>query len=232
MTDEKNTLPANEVSRRIVTGVRMVYELYIELFGFLRMLRESLQNTDLELHSHTGSSFHLPLGSRKTRTVADKYMSVDLGILFEVAGSEMTDEEEEVDEVEDENVNQRRGIQITPDSQFLAVRAQLYDRTNPDPDSFRPTVFAVLLDQVTKTSRSKKEPSGGSNQFVVPRNHFLGIVKSIDAEVSQGDVLTQRVTRGQVNVNVSGIVSRPLAEFTSETEVQEFVDQIVKLAGE
>lgn len=121
---------------------------------------------------------------------------------------------------------QKKGLPITPDSQFLAIRVLLYDRDNSDAKSFQPHVFAALLDTITHKARAKKTLADqAEQQFTVRRNQFLNLVKSIDGTVSGGQTLTCRVTRGQVNATVGGIVSRPLAKFTSETEVQAFRPQ-------
>lgn len=231
MNDKQNELPASEVSRRIVTVMKMSYELYDELVGFLRMLQDCLESSDLELNLIAGgSSYALPREPRKTRGEADNYMKTDLGIVYETGVSSVVDEEED-DEKRDAELD-KRGLAITADSQFLAIRVHLYDRNAPDPDAFQPTVFAALLDDVTKTSRSKKGPGTGSRQFTVARNQFLVIVKKIDSGIPEGQVLTRPITKGILNLKVSRIVSRALTDFTSETQVQEFVDQIVQMASE
>ena len=66
---------------------------YNELISFLRMVRETLENSELDMSSIIGKNFKLPLGPRKTRTAADNYMSVDMGSVFELGLTTGEDEE-------------------------------------------------------------------------------------------------------------------------------------------
>lgn len=233
MTDEERLSP-QEISKRIVVGMGLVYDLYNELVGFLRMVRETLEHSELELSSLTAGKFKLPLGPRRMRTAADDYVSVDLGMVFEIG---VASEEEEDDDSDDESEEkeaelEKKGLQIAADSQFLAIRVILYDRNHPSPAEFEPIVVASVLSDMTKKSSTTKTTSGKTiKQFTVRRNRFLHLLKNLWPDVSENQTISARVPRGQLNATVAAIMSRPLAEFRSEKDVQEFMDQITNMVG-
>jgi hypothetical protein len=228
MADEKLT-PA-EASRRIVVGMGLVYDLYNELVGFLRLIRASLEDQDLDASYLMGSRFSLPLGPRKSRTEADKYLSVDLGMVFELGTADNEEAEADIEDDEHEEEREKKGVKISAESQFLAIRVLLYDHDSPTPDSFQPQVCAAVLDKVSR--KGKKKSGAAAQQFTVHRNQFLHLVKGLNSSISKGNSLSCRITGGQMSAVVSGIVTRPLTEFTSEAAVQAFVDQVTALVAE
>lgn len=228
MNDESN-LSTAEISRRITVGMGLAYDLYNEMVGFFRMLRESLEASDLDVDSLMGKNFRLPLGHRKLRTPADNYMSVDLGLMCELGVASTDDDPEDEGEEEDseEKANSNRRL-ITPDSQFLAIRAMLYDRRTAKDGDFTPLLVAVTLSGFRRTPRGKRaKDQPAADKFDVRDGWLKSLVKNLDASASNGQTVNAKVTKYNIEATISNIVVTPLAEFDSEDRVNAFVDDLV-----
>ena len=138
-------LAPQEVSRRIVTGMGLVYDLFNELTVFFKLIRDGVESSALDARPLMGRRCKLGLGPRKNRTAADGYLSTDMGLVFELGTSSAEDEDEETDDDDDttEAELEKKGLLIIPESQFLAIRVALYDRNKAN--DFSPTVFAAPL---------------------------------------------------------------------------------------
>jgi hypothetical protein len=218
------SLSTEEVSTRIVTGMGAMYDLYNELDLFLSLIR-----TSVDAESLMKRNFKLPLGPRKSRTAANRYLAVDLGVVFDL-NTAASDDEAEIDD-EGESEIETKGLQITADSQFLAIRVLLYD-PEAAKGSFVPRVFAAILDNVVKVPIAKRKAAGGAKpDFKVQRNQFLHLVKKLAGGIAPGQKISSRVTGGEISTMVSKFWSKPLAEFQSEKDVQEFLDPIKEYIG-
>lgn len=226
-------LSSEEISRRIIVGMGLVYDLYNELVGFLRRIREEIENSDFDASSLMGSNFKLPLGNPKHRTRADNYLAVDLGLVFAlgVIRDEGGDDEDE-GEVADEEL-EKKGVRILPDSQFLAIRVLLYDRREEIGSGFAPIVTVAVLGGLKRESLAKKSAAApDSLGFEVRRNQFLGLAKQLDSNCSQRSEIRTRITKGELTATVSEIQHRPLGNFQSESDLMDFlscVKQMVKI---
>ena len=83
-TEEK--LNPEEISKRIVTGMGMVYDLFNELNVFFRSVLDALQSSDLDLLP-IKRRFILPKPkTRRLTTAADDYVKMDMGFIAEIGG--------------------------------------------------------------------------------------------------------------------------------------------------
>ena len=235
MSDEQ-TLTHAEISRRIVTGMGLVYDLYNELNGLLRMILEGLMSSDLETDVVRVKAFKLPLPHGKARTPADSMLLLDRGFIMElgVAGGEdeETDDQDEQDEDEEsEAKSQQNRRQITPDSQFLAIRAVLYDPKQTKNKEFAPAIVGATLAEMKRVPKSRLAPSKkATGNFQAQKSHLLWLTQSLDPTVAQGDTISCRIAKYELLAKVTNIQSRPLAEFDSEDAVNSFVAELVAMA--
>ena len=229
--NESEKLGPDEISRRIVIGMGLVYDLYNELSGFLNGIVTNLESSDLDVRPLTRGGFRLPLPAKKMRTPADRYLATDAGVVVELGATDIDEEEVEVDEDEETGGEERKGLQITSDSQFLAIRTILYDRQKPDPNSFVPVVTAAVLADLTRVPRGKGGPEGRPSQkFQIRRGYLLKLAKTIDGQVQPGQSIAGRAPRCDLSATVTGITSRPLSDFDSEEKLNTFTDELVALA--
>lgn len=235
MSDEQ-TLDAAEISRRIVTGVGLVYDLLNELHGLFRMVLDQLRSSDLEFDVITGKFFRMPVARGKARTPADTSMPLDRGLILElsVSGNEDENEEDEddLDDAEEsETTSEKRGQQVTPDSQFLVIRAILYDPDKVTKGDFVPAMVAATLGKLEHVPKGKRaQEKKSETTFTVNRGKLLQLAKSLDVAVSEGQKLSFRGGGYQLVGTATGVASRPLAEFDSEESVDVFVQQLVQMA--
>ena len=236
MSDEQ-TLTHAEISRRIVTGMGLVYELYNELNGLLRMILEGLMRSDLETDVVKALVFRLPLPRGKALTPADSTLLLDRGFIMElgVAGAEDEEAEAEDQEIEDEDSEVEKtgkGREIDPDSEFLAIRAVLYNPAKAKNKDFTPAIVGAILSDLKRVAKGKfgrgKKPA---EKFQAQRAHLFRLLKSLDPGAAQGDTISCRIPKYDLLATVTSIQSRPLAEFDSEDAVNGFVKELVAMAG-
>lgn len=234
MTDEQK-LDAEEIARRIVTGVGLVYDVVNELNALLRMIVEGLRSSE-EFDVINAKFFRLPVPRGAGRTPADKSMPLDRGLVLElgVAGDEEDEDEGEGvadDAEEEESADERRGMKITPESKFLAIRAVLYDRQQVERGGFVPRILAGMLGGMERVPKGKpSDKRKRASTFEIKRGVLLQLAKRLDGTVSPGKTVTFRAWGYEFTATVTSIVSRPLGEFDSEESVDAFVEQLAKMA--
>ncbi len=235
MSDEQ-TLDPKEISRRIIVGVGLVYDVLNELDGLLRMILEELKSS-LEFDDIKGKFFRMPVPRGRARTAADTSMPLDRGFVLElgVAGDEDEDEDDEEEEIggeeDEEAANDKRGLQISPDSQFLAVRAILYDRDAVKHGGFEPVVVAATMANMKRVPKGKlAKKKEEETSFLARRGHLLQLAKALDGHASEGQRLAFRTGGYELVGMVAKVVSRRLAEFDSEDKVSTFVEEMVRIA--
>jgi hypothetical protein len=229
-------LSHNEISERIIAGMGLVYDLFNEMNSFFRMLVEALQASDLDLLL-LKRRFILPK-TRKRRFLssADDYVKRDMGFVAQIgAGGDLDDEA--IDVLEDEDIEvDKKGIQITPDSQFLAVRAILYDPEAAKTDSFKPFVVGAILSSLNQSSRGRAIKEVGDvvkkkeNFQLKPAGRIYRALIQLDPTVKKGHEISWVIPKYKVSATVSGIVANPLVEFDTEEKFNEFVESLINLA--
>jgi len=234
MSDEP-TLDAAEVSRRIVVGVGLVYDLLNELNGLLRMTLDGLRSSEMEFEVIMSKFFRMPVPRGGGRSPADKSLPLDRGFVLNlgVTGNDEEDEEGEDVEDADESVSARekRGLKITPESHFLALRVVLYDRDQAKGGEFVPAVVAATLanmKQIPKGKAAQKKKT--TTTFQVTQGRLLQLAKRVSPSVSEGQSLSFRAGGHESVCTVTNIISRPLAKFDSEKSVNSFVEELVQMA--
>lgn len=229
MSDQEQLSP-EEVSRRITVGMGMVYDLFGQLVPFLRTLRAGLEASDLEMDPIVPKLGRLPLGPKRDRSVANNFVTTDLGFLMEVGVSSAEQDEADEDEEEGDGPSDTQTRQITPDSQFVAVRIHLYDPASDG--NFVPQVIAAVLSDIVRHPSRK---SGDGRQPIrnpkVPRRGLFNLVKQLNAGVRANQTIEARAAGGKLQAAVSAVTARPLAHFDSEASVDAFVDELVAMAG-
>ena len=233
-TEEK--LSHSEISGRIVAGMGLVYDLFNEMNSFFRMLIEALDSSDLDLLL-LKQRFILPkTKKRRLLSPADDYIKRDMGFVAQIgAGGDLDDEA--IDVLEDEDIEvDKKGIQITPDSHFLAVRAILYEPEAIKTNSFEPYVVGAVLSSINRSPRGKalKEVVGVVKkkekfQFK-PAGRIYRALIQLDPTVKKGHEISWAIPKYKVSATVSGIVANPLVEFDTEEKFNEFVESLINLA--
>ena len=233
-TEEK--LSHSEISERIVAGMGLVYDLFNEMNSFFRMLVEALQSSDLDLLL-LNRRYILPK-TRKRRLLrpADYYVKRDVGFIAQIgAGGDLDDEV--IDILEDEEIEvDKKGIKITPDSQFLAVRAILYDPEAAQTDSFEPYVVGAILSSLNQSPRGKAaKPPGGQvkkqKKFHISRSgRIVRAIVQLDPSLKKGQEISWFIPKFKISATVSDIVAKPLVEFDTEPKFNEFVESLINLA--
>lgn len=234
MSDEP-TLDAAEISRRIVVGVGLVYDLLNELNGLLRMILDGLRSSEMEFEVIMSKFFRMPVPRGRASTPADKALPLDRGFVLNlgVSGDEEDDEgEDEGDDADEgESASEKRGLKITPESHFLALRVVLYDRNQAKGNEFVPAVVAATLadmKQIPKGKAAQKKKT--MTTFQVRQGRVLQLAKGLGPSVATGQALSFRAGGHELVCAVNTVVSRPLAEFDSEKSVNAFVEELVQMA--
>ena len=232
----KEKFSHSEISERIVAGMGLVYDLFNEMNSFFRMLVETLQSSDLDLLL-LKRRFILPkTKKRRLLSSADDYVKRDMGFVAQIgAGGDLDDEA--IDVLEDEDIEvDKKGIQITPDSQFLAVRAILYDPEAAKTDSFEPYVVGAVLSSISRYPRGKalKEVVGvvkKKEKFQLkPAGRIYRALIQLDPTVKKGHEISWTIPKYKISATVNGIVANPLVEFDTEEKFNEFVESLINLA--
>lgn len=235
MNKEKE-LSHDEVSRRIVAGMGLVYDLFNEMNSFFRMLVEALESSDLDLFFFR-RKFVLPKTKKsKLLSPADAYIKRDMGFVAQIGAGEDLDDES-LDMMDDEDIEvDKKGIQITPDSQFLGVRAILYEPEAIKTDSFDPYVVGAVLSSITRSPKGKSQKEAGGvakkrEKFQLKRSGriYRGLIQ-LDATTKKGHEISWGIQKYKISATVSGVVAKPLVEFDTEEKFNEFVESLINLA--
>ena len=231
-TQEK--LTAEEIGRRIAAAISQVHGFYMEMVSFFRLLVQELEASDLEIEFLSGnlSLFR----QRKRRTPADPYLKTDMGkIAILDSPGEDEDESDDVepddsDDSEDEKQAEKKGILISPDSRFIALRAILYEpKIKTD---FKPVIVAAVLSDLKYVPRSKSRQSGGQKapltSFKVTRGGLMRVYCQLEPELSEGQRIAAKIRGAELSATIGAVLHQPLGEFDSEESVSRFVDAIVE----
>ena len=233
-TEEK--LSHSETSERIVAGMGLVYDLFNEMNSFFRMLVEALQSSDLDLLL-IKQKFILPkTKKRRLLRPADDYVKRDMGFVAQIGAAGDLDDEA-IDVLENDDIEaDKKGIQITPDSQFLAVRAILYDPEAAQSDSFEPYVVGAILSSLNQSPRGKAaKPTGGKvkkqKKFHIARSgRIIRAIVQLDPSLKKDQEISWLIPKYKISATVSDIVAKPLVEFDTEEKFNEFVESLINFA--
>lgn len=235
MTNDE-TLTPEEISKRITTGMGLVYDLFKEMHSLFRLIMLGLENSEADVQPQGPKGFILPRG-KKGSTVADRFLKTDMGLLVAVGVSGGDESDEEVDDVEDideqEVEKDTAKVAISPETQYLGIRAVIFDPNAPDPTKFQPVLIAGLMGSLTRGQRGKKKKvaSGEESEtkFQIRRTFVKSLVKQLRPDVKPGQTITARVRGAVLNAQVASVEKTPLAEITTEEKVNEFVDRMVAM---
>lgn len=228
-------LSSEEISRRITTGMGLVYDLFKEMHSLFRLIAQGLENSDADVQPQGPKGYILPRG-KKGVTVADRFLKTDMGLLVAlgVAGSdEAEDESDDVaDDDEQEAEKDTAAVAITPDTQYLGIRAILFDPQAADPGKFQPVLVAGIMGSMSKEPRGGKKKAGGKvpeTKFQIRRTAVKMLVKQLPPDAKTGLSITARVRGAILKAQLSSVNVTPLAEITTEEELNELVDQLVAM---
>lgn len=233
MSDETKLSEA-EVGQRIVAGMLLVRDLFNELNTLFRLIVQGLNASAVEIRPFSAKGFVLPKTWRGA-VAADRFLKTELGFVADVGtdsgeeADEPADDDGEIDEVESENDTVR--IAITPDRQFLGVRAIVLDPSAANGSNFSPCIVAAVFSNLTRTPTGKKLKRQGEVQdsFKVKRAALKRLVKKCDPSLTVESQISCRLTGAQLGATVLSVVSKPLASFDSEAAVNEFVAKLVEM---
>ncbi|NNF44126.1 MAG: hypothetical protein HKN62_13995 [Phycisphaerales bacterium] len=212
-----------------------VYDLYGEVTSFFRLLREQLQASDLDVGKPLARRLSLPR-SKAERGPVSFLMKTNLGLIAELSAASVDDIADEDEEIEDSEVEDlpasSKALQVTPDTQFVAVRALLFDPKRAKDTHFRPFVVAAALSSLIRTPvlPKKKALTLGvkpQDTFSISRRHLPHLLGSLNPNTVVGTQISCRIPRNQLSTSVVAVVTRDLAEFDSETSIESFVQELV-----
>jgi len=198
--------------------------------SFFRMLVETLKSSDLDLlllkqkQNQNEQKFILPKNKKGLfLSSADEYVKRDMGFAAQIVDDEDTGDD-------------KKGIQITPDSQFIAVRAILYEPEAAKTGSFKPFVVGAILSSLNQSSRGKalKEVGGvgkkKENFQLKKAGRIYKAIIQLDQSLKTGQEISWDSSKFKFSATVSGIVAKPLVEFDAEEKFNEFVESLINLA--
>jgi len=233
-TEEK--LSHREISERIVAGMGFVYDLFNEMSSFFRMLIDVLQSSDLDLLLLKKRLILPKPRDRRLTSSADEYVKRDMGFIAQI-GVGGDEDDESVDILENEDIEaDQKGIKITPDSQFLAVRAILYDPEAAKKDSFKPFVVAAVLTTLNRFPKGKALKAAGDKakkqkKFDLKnRRYIYRAIIQLDPSLKKGQEISWGIPKYKITATVNSIVANPLVEFDTEEKFNEFVESLINLA--
>jgi hypothetical protein len=243
MTNTNNTLTPDEIAERITIGMRLVYDLFNEMNSFFHLVAEGLRVSGLGIRPFTSSGVRLPR-VRAGRTFADRFVSTDMGLLAEISPAADDVDDEEADEEgedlnedeelgEDEEVLDQAELRISPDSQYLMIRAILLDPTQAM-DKFRPEVVAGKLSSITRRRSGKKarakEKAAVEREFEMKGSALKKFTRKLKPETKAKTDLSCRISPWEWSAKITAVEHLPLAEVDSEQKVAEFVERLLKMA--
>lgn len=231
-------LSSEEISRRITTGMGLVYDLFKEMHSLFRLISQGLENSAADVQPQGPKGYILPRGKKGT-TVADRFIKTDMGLLVAIglaAIDEPDDESEEIPDEDDQEAEKDTAtVEITPDTSYLGIRAILFDPQASNPAMFQPTLIAGIISSMTKEPRGAKKAAGvkqPETSFTIRRNAVKMLVKLLPADAKTGTRILARVRGASLNAQLSAVHSIPLADISTEERVNEYVDRLIKLIDE
>jgi hypothetical protein len=146
-----------------------------------------------------------------------------------VAEYGVTASEEGADDVEDEEddggeeaeATKKKGIDITPDSQFLVIKTVLF---HPKDESVRATVVGAILGSF---QRKPLKDGKTSKSFKLRRQLLFRLADQVTPATASGALLTQRIPKAMVESTATSIERCSLASIRSEDDIRAFVDKLV-----
>ena len=211
-------------------GMRLVYDLFIEMEALFRLISQGLVNSDGDFQPMGPKGYLLPL-PKKGRTKADRLVATDMGLIVAV-GTTSADEADGGDGGEKDTAD----VYFTPDTQFLLIRALLLD-TKAMAEDFTPVLIASLAESFTLAPGARKRKkkvaviAGPQTEFVVKRAGIKVLAKALLPETKTGDTVSVNIPRGQFSATLADVLVTPLAEIDSEEAVNQFVDKLVNLGN-
>jgi len=227
----KKPISPDEVSKNIVAGIGLAYDLFNEMNNLFRALIDSLESSDIDLLL-LKRRFHLPKPKRKSlMTPADDYIKTHMGFLAEI-GVSMTEDDDsgDLDNDQDSDLDQK-AISIAPDSQFLAVRALLYDAGKVKSGTFQPLVVGAVLSSIKRLPKKKtstKDRAEGKFQLKKRAYLFRGM-GLLDDSVKKGIEISWAIPKYKISATVSGVVKKPLVYFNSEKRLSTFASGLMSM---
>ena len=234
-------LSHKEISKRILTGMGLVYDLFNEMNSFFQLIKDALCSKldDIVLLSFKKRGFILPGPKKRKRcTAADDYVQTDMGFMAQIGVGGVDDDESGNEEAENGPQHDTKGvISIMSDSQFLAVRAILYDAERAKEGSFDPVVVGAVLSTLSRFPRGKKKTAGrekgkakGDKQFHLKPGNFSRVWGLLEPTLKSGQEISWNIKNYRLSAMVDGLVSRPLVAFDTEQEFNAFVRELISMA--
>ena len=220
---ETELLSKEETGHRLTTGMGLVYDLFNELYAFNRIIRENVDGTvDARLLKNGKLSL-----AKKDKSAADRAVSCNLVLLFELDVQGPDDDPDVEEDPDIETREKSTGLEITPDSRFLAFRTQLYRLDCPS--DFQPYIAGAVLADVSwlKKARGKKNAPKTLNKFKTSASKFLRIVRGLDDKTVEGSSIEGGTKNDRMFANVQSANWMPLTSFESEESIANFVASIL-----
>jgi hypothetical protein len=234
-------LHPEEISRRIVTGMGLVYDLFQEVNSLLRLLAQGLANSEADIRPLTLRGSVLPR-NKKSKSIVDWFLKLDVGLLATVgAGDSHESEETDGDasdagsDAEQEEKADKAVIKIGPETRYLGVRVILFDPLARDPAKFTPVLVAGLIGSIQRPAKGAKRKSGDAKpetNFTLRRAAIKQLVKQLTANVKAGQSIKARSYGGAVHATLVQALVVPLAQISTEDKVNQLVDQLTAMVGD
>jgi hypothetical protein len=236
MNTEQKLTP-EEIGRRITAGMGLVYDLFKEMNSLFRLITQGVVSSEIEIRPMGPKAFMLPR-AKKGASIADRFVRTDMGWVAAI-GESASDEPEEDEEPEDDTDGgddevDNASVLISPDSQFLGVRAVLFDPASPQESV--PVLVAAILSSLSLRRTGKKakkiEKNGDLSSFQVKRTALKRLVKQLNRGVQRNKSVTAHIVGGELTAKVAGVEIAALGDFDSEQKVSAFVEKVVGLVEE
>lgn len=227
--NSEETLSREEIADRIVTGMGMVYDLFNEMNSFFRSMLDALEASDLDILT-LKNRFILPKPKKRSlRTAADDYLKTDMGFIAELGAAGIEDEEVSEEDEERELEIEKKGVLIKPDTQFVAVRAILYNHEQAKTGAFDPAVVGVILSSFTRSLKKKTEGKikKETNFRIKKKGSLLRSMGQLDSALEKKATISWRIPKYTLTADVTGIVKRPLVNFDTEENFKKFVEELI-----
>jgi len=228
-TDEK--LSREEIAERIVTGMGMVYDLFNEMNSFFRSVLDALESSELDVLP-IKKRFILPKPrNRSLKTAADDYLKIDMGFIALLGVGGLEDEDTVEDEEDGETELEKKGILINPDSQFLAVRAILYNPKQVKTGSFDPFVVGALLSSLVRSPRKKSEGKVKKDEdFRLKKSgQLFRSMGQLEPSLEIGNEISWMIPKYILTASVTGVVKSPLVNFDTEENFNAFIEKLIAM---
>jgi hypothetical protein len=232
MTNEPKLSP-EEISKRITTGMGLVYDLFNEMNSLLRLIAQGLESSESDIRPFA-RAFMMPK-EYKGATPADSYIKTDMGFMATIGGtelSELSEEDDNTEEDSDTDSGDKKKIQVNLNTQILGVRAILYDTQATADGDFQPTLVACVLSSFTLTPRGKKakiQGAAATDSFETKRGNMRRLLKHVPPELSPKMQVTARIVGWELSAVVTAFERRLLAEFDSEEQVNGYIEKLIEM---